>query len=247
MSKPQISVSIVSHGQAFLVASLLSDIAKKCTLELEVVLTLNIPEALPFNIQGWPFALRVLRNDTPKGFGANHNAAFGRTVAPFFCVLNPDIRIESDPMPALLSVFADSSVGVVAPRIVNPLGAVEDSARVFPTPAGIIRKALFGSSGARFSENGKIFHPDWVAGMFMMFRADVFRALGGFDDNYFLYYEDVDLCWRLVRRGLRPAVLPGVQAIHDARRSSHRNFRYLAWHARSMMRFFVKRAMAGEE
>ena len=87
-------------------------------------------------------------------------------------------------------------------------------------------------------------YPDWVAGMFMVLRSETFRAAGGFDEGYFLYYEDVDLCWRLQRSGLRAALLPTVRAIHDARRSSHRKLRYLLWHGKSMLRFFAKRAWA---
>ena len=80
--------------------------------------------------------------------------------------------------------------------------------------------------------------------MFMVFRATVFRELGGFDERYFLYYEDVDLCWRLHRKKLRAAILPTVRATHDARRTSHRSLRYLRWHTASMLRFFARRALA---
>lgn len=242
--QPVISISIVSHQQGALVAALLPDIAAHCTMPLEVILTLNKPETLPFDLASFPFPVKVVNNTVVKGFGANHNAAFSLAGAPYFCVLNPDIRFAQDPLPALIELLADQSVGVVAPLIVNPAGGIEDSARRFPTPAGIIKKACSGPSDPDYDAGEALLYPDWVAGMFMVFRAETFRAAGGFDEGYFLYYEDVDLCWRLQRRRLRAVLLPTVRATHDARRASHRNLRYLLWHSKSMLRFFAKRALS---
>ena len=237
---PVISISIVSHQQGALVAALLLDIAAHCALPLEVILTLNKPEKLPFDIASFPFPVKVVNNATAKGFGANHNAAFGLAGAAHFCVLNPDIRFAQDPLPALIKVLADKKIGVVAPLIVSPAGDVEDSARRFPTLASIIRKVLSGSSGPEYTVGKEPLYPDWIAGMFMVFRADVFSAAGGFDEGYFLYYEDVDLCRRLHSKQLRAVLLPGVRATHAAQRASHRNLRYLFWHGKSMLRFFCK-------
>ncbi len=240
--QPVISISIVSHQQGALVSALLPDIAAHCAMPLEVILTLNLPETLPFDVASFPFPVKVVNNATAKGFGANHNAAFGLAGAAHFCVMNPDIRFARDPLSALIELLADQSVGVAAPLVINPAGDIEDSARRFPTPVAILKKAWSGSSGPDYGVGEAVLYPDWVAGMFMVFRSETFRAAGGFDEGYFLYYEDVDLCWRLQRRRLRTALLPTMRATHDARRTSHRNLRYLLWHGKSMLRFFAKRA-----
>ncbi|HET7200570.1 MAG TPA: glycosyltransferase, partial [Burkholderiales bacterium] len=86
---------------------------------------------------------------------------------------------------------------------------------------------------------GKSISPDWVGGMFMLFRSDVFAALGGFDPAYHLYYEDVDLCARLRRKGYDVRLVPGASASHFARRQSRRSAKYLAWHLRSMLRYLL--------
>jgi hypothetical protein len=84
------------------------------------------------------------------------------------------------------------------------------------------------------------FYPEWVAGMFMLFRREAFARLGGFDEGFFLYYEDVDICVRAWRQSLPVLVCPGVAVVHDARRDSHRSLRHLRWHLASIGRYFCK-------
>jgi N-acetylglucosaminyl-diphospho-decaprenol L-rhamnosyltransferase len=234
-------VSIVSHGHGALLKGLLEDIARLGSSNCRVTLTLNIPEQLPFDPAGCGVPVQVSRNNAARGFGANHNAAFRRDRGDHFCVLNPDIRLPQDPFPALLDLLQDASVGVAAPQIRSPGGDIEDSARRFPTPASILAKAAGIGAKVDYAQVADTLRPDWVAGMFMLFRSGVFERVGGFDERYFLYYEDVDLCARLGRLGLTPALSTRVFAIHDARRESHRNLRYMARHLSSMRRFFVSR------
>lgn len=229
----RITVSVVSHGQGDLVHQVLQDLQRLAHPGLDVLLTVNIPENLPFTASAFSFPLEITANPRPQGFGANHNAAARRAGGAYFCVLNPDIRFPLDPFPALLQAL-NAETGVVAPRVVNPEGADEDHARPFPTAAGILAKAVLGRRGYDAGP-----HPDWVAGMFMLLRTDTFRAAGGFDERYFLYYEDVDLCARLRAAGLGVTVVPRVRVVHAARRSSHRRLRYLAWHLASLLRFLA--------
>ena len=237
-----VSVSIVSHGQGALVRDLLADLDAHCADAIEVLLTVNIPERLAFDPAGFRFPMQVLNDRTPKGFGANHNAAFRESRGVLFCVLNPDIRLRADPFGALAERLRDPGVGVAAPLIRSPGGDIEDSARRMPTPLSILRKALSGARGPEYDIGAADLYPDWVAGMFMLFRREAFAAAGGFDERYFLYYEDVDLCTRLALAGKRVVYCPAVEAIHDARRESHRNLRYLRMHVASMLRFFCSAA-----
>jgi len=80
-----------------------------------------------------------------------------------------------------------------------------------------------------------------VSGTFMVLGADAYRQVGGFDERYFLYYEDVDLCARLRAEGYVTRIVPAVQAVHAARYDSHRHWRYLRWHLMSMLRYFITR------
>jgi GT2 family glycosyltransferase len=239
VDRGRVSISVVSHGHAASVATLLEDIAANVRTEIEVILTLNVPEALSFDPARFPFPVRLVQNSSPKGFGANHNAAFRASRGGHYCVLNPDIRIERDPFPDLIERFQDRLVGVAAPLIRNPAGAVEDSARRFPTFGSILRKALLRRTKLDYLIGDELIYPDWVAGMFMVFPRAVFEETGGFDERYFLYYEDVDLCARLAIAGRRAVLCPRASAVHAAQRESRRSLRYLRWHLSSMLRFFL--------
>lgn len=224
-----------------MVSSLLANLAAQCGASVDVILTLNIPETLTIDDGIYPFRLKVIRNALPLGFGANHNAAFAQSSSAYFCVLNPDIRFDENPFPQLVDELCKPGVGVVAPMIVSPAGNIEDSARRFPTPWSIARKLSGLSARLDYRIERATLSPDWVAGMFMLLRKDVFAELAGFDERYFLYYEDVDLCRRLRKRGYDIRLVPAASAVHDARRESRRSLRHLRWHLASMLRFMVSR------
>nr|WP_232522248.1 glycosyltransferase family 2 protein [Sulfuriferula plumbiphila] len=227
--------------QEALVGALLEDLGRISHRSLQVLVTLNLPERLGWQPEDFSFPVTVLHNDKPRGFGTNHNAAFGQCDTPHFCIINPDIRLETNPFPALLACLNDRNVAAVAPIVFNPQGKIEDSVRHFPSPFGLITKALDLDGSCYPIEPGTApFAADWVGGMFMLFRATDFAAVGGFDEGFFLYYEDVDICARLWKRGRRVMACPQASVVHDARRASRRDLRYMRWHLSSMGRYFRK-------
>jgi hypothetical protein len=234
-----ISISVISHMQMDLIDNLLHDIHKHCRASsLEFILTLNLDEELPVTIDNYWFPIRIIRNKKPHGFAANHNQAFSQATGQFFCVMNPDIRLNDNPFPALLTCLQDSCAGVAAPVVLDEDGNMEDSARYFPTPFKILCKAFGKCKGSDYVVTDEMIFPDWVGGMFMVFPSELFKQLNGFDQKFFLYYEDVDLCARLRLSGYVVVLCPTARVVHQARRSSHQNFKYLRWHMVSMLRFF---------
>ncbi len=241
MSERSITLSIVSHRQNGLVNQLLGDIQRHCADRVTLVLTENVPDPTPLTTAGLTCPVQRIANDRIKGFGANHNAAFKYCQTPYFCVVNPDIRLPADPFPALISNFADKTLAVAAPLVRNPAGTVEDSARRYPTPGLLVRKLLGANPGQDYPIDRGPIQVDWVAGMFMLFRSDAYRDIGGFDEAYFLYYEDVDLCRRLRRAGSLVRYVPAADVVHDARRASRFDPRLAAHHLASMARFLSGR------
>jgi N-acetylglucosaminyl-diphospho-decaprenol L-rhamnosyltransferase len=236
-------ISIVSHNQGELVGNLLRNIqALSIKDPFEVVLTLNTPETLPFMEQDFNFKLTVIHNKYPKGFGANHNAAFRSRPSSFFGVLNPDLKLDQDPFTPLLTRLTGRNQGVIAPQVLNDDHDIEDSARCLPTPFRLVKRYMGFKKTIRLDyPTDRIYCPDWVAGIFMLFPSRVYAAVQGFDERYFLYFEDVDLCTRLWRAGYQVMVDPAVTVIHQARRNSHDTIRYLSWHIFSGCRFFLSR------
>lgn len=238
-----VSVSVVSHGQMDLVQMLLADIAGVCyDTPVEVILTQNLPQEIVAHEVGYPFPLTVIHNKSPMGFGANHNQAFSHSKGKYFCILNPDVRFAHNPFPALIAQLAQAGVALVAPQVLSPEGVTEDSARRFPTPLRIVKKLWPGSVNMDYVLGDAPIFPEWVAGMFMLLTRERYLEVNGFDPRYFLYYEDVDLCARLRERGYSIALVPEAKVIHQARRSSHRELKYLRWHLGSMLRFFLSQA-----
>ena len=125
MLADHITISIVSHGQGQLVHELLRDLARYCIGQVEVILTLNLPEELPFVPQEFGYVTQIVRNSTPKGFGGNHNAAFRLVNTEYFCILNPDVRIRDNLFPHLRAGLRDPQAGIVGPLICNPDGITE--------------------------------------------------------------------------------------------------------------------------
>lgn len=230
-------MSIVSHGHGAMVERLIGEVLE-CRSVGRVVVTLNIPEAQALEVLD--DRVIVLRNVIPRGFGANHNSAFGLCETPFFCPLNPDIKVCGDPFDVLVERLAEvPDAALLAPLIVTPDGKPEDNFRCFPTLWGLAKKAVAGQRGAYSVSPGEgVFFPEWAAGMFMLFRSSAYRELRGFDEAYYLYYEDVDICVRAWRSGMKVMGCPEVAVVHDARRESRRNLRFMRWHGESMLRYF---------
>lgn len=234
-----ITVSVVSHGQGRLVAALLEDLVR-CPDVSAVVLTQNIPEDdIPCPESLLPH-VRLIRNEHPLGFAANHNQAFRQCATPLFAVLNPDIRLDCDPFRPLLEAITASGAGLAAPTVRNPQGMMEDSARYFPTPVRLAAKIFRANDGRILVAGHNTVRVDWVAGMFMLFLSAAFRGIGGFDEGFFLYYEDVDICARLWKTGRKVIFHPGASVIHDAQRTSRKDFRYMMWHMASLARYLAK-------
>lgn len=233
-----IAVSIVSHGHGAMVSRLVGELAK-CPEVTRIILTLNIEEDVDVPEGD---GLVLVRNSQAKGFGANHNAAFARCEQTYFCVLNPDVELRGNPFPGVLQAMARQDAALGAPAVLDAAGRPQDSMRHFPTIRALIAKAVRGDDGAYSLRPDVDFCPDWVAGMFMLFRTDDYACIGGFDPRFHLYYEDVDICARLWLANRRVVGTARVTVVHEAQRESWRRARFMRWHLASMVRYFVKHA-----
>jgi len=230
-SRPPITVSIVSHGQLALVLPLLEQLDRYSRAVIDkVLLTLNIPEADLLAGRNWGFDVERIENASPKGFGANHNQAFERCGTEWFLVLNPDIRFDNDVLSPLLAQAA-ADAGLLTPRILEPGKAEPEPHRALLTPLEIVGRKKPGYVRPTV--------PAWIPGLFMLFRSKAYRQVGGFDEKFFMYGEDFDICARTRLAGWKLQVGENLLARHDAQRESHRSKKYLYWHVTSLLKVWL--------
>lgn len=231
--QPLVTISIVSHRQWALIEPLIDQLEQWCAgVVAKVILTVNAPENLRLN-PSRRIPVERIENAQPKGFGANHNAAFARCETPWFLILNPDIRLQGDVISALLQ-SARPRTGLLTPRILEPGSAEPEPYRELLTPLELVRRRL---SGHRPPDR-----PAWVAGMFMLLRREAFAQVGGFDERYFMYCEDFDLCARLRLGGWALEAEPSISVFHLAQRASQAELRPLLWHLASFTKVWTSRA-----
>lgn len=239
------TISIVSHGHGAMLRELLKDLSGQQQIDTcRVVLTLNLAGE-ELNTDDYPLLdITLIRNDIPKGFGANHNAAFKHCDSPWFIVLNPDIRLpDSTVIRNLVTQKPADSDGIRAPLVGNSQGGWEDSVRLNLSPLSLARRVLgkrepYSPDGE--SKLGRPFY--WVAGMCMIVSSHVYEKIGGFDERLFLYCEDYDLCVRTYLAGYTTDLVKDVHVIHDAQRDSHRSSKHMRWHFASLLRVWTSAA-----
>jgi N-acetylglucosaminyl-diphospho-decaprenol L-rhamnosyltransferase len=195
----------------------------------------------------------LLENSQNKGYGRACNQGFAATEAPFVCFLNPDIVPEPKSLSRMLQAIADRpEVGVLGPRLVNPDGSTYPSCRVVPKLGVAVGHAVFGlfSDGNRFTRAYKLMDVDhnselvveWVSGAAMLVRREAFEQVGGFDEGFFMYVEDLDLCARIREAGWKSLYYPGATMLHHVAGSSRRYpYKMIRHHHFSLIRYFSRR------
>ncbi|MGH8972873.1 MAG: glycosyltransferase family 2 protein [Acidimicrobiia bacterium] len=187
------------------------------------------------------------------GYARAANLGIAATRAPVVAVLNPDTVIRPGAGAALLARFqAEPDLGAVGPTLLNSDGTVYPSARAVPSVAIAVGHGLlyFVWAGNPFTrryrqtdaDTGRPRDVDWVSGAAVWLRRAALDAVGGWDERYFMYVEDVDLCWRLRRAGWRVAYEPGAAVEHLLGVSTAgAPYRMIAEHHRSLYRFAARR------
>jgi len=176
--------------------------------------------------------------------------------ADYLLVCNPDVELSPEAVTDLVSALdGDPSLGIVGPAITNPDGSLYPSARTFPDMLDAVGHGLLGPLAPenRFTrryrlldwDHANLAKVDWVSGACFLARRKAWDSVGGFDPAYFMYMEDVDLCWRMGHAGWGIAYQPSARALHVQGVSADRHpYRMLAAHHRSMWRF-ARRSTGG--
>ena len=226
-------ISIVSHGQCELVATLLRSIDRHLLTkehEVLIVVTQNLKEENNYSSK---FTTTTLTNLRRKGFGSNHNSAFEAYASDFFLIVNPDIVLEETfDLDLLVTKMCDNFVGISSPLIVDANNIEEDYKRSDLTLYNLLKRYVLRASDPEF---------DWYAGMFLIVRSDAFRSISGFDPKFFMYVEDCDLCMRARRNKVKLMDFSDVTVKHLAQRASRKNLKHFKWHLQSLIKYWFSK------
>ena len=234
----RVSAVVVSHGSAEDVAALLPQLEPQVD---ELVVIANVPGSAPPGVA-------AIENARPLGYAANLNLGCSRTTGDAVLAVNPDTRPATDAVPTLRAFMeTHARCGVAGPRLVYPDGRPQPSRRRFPTVTGtIVRRTPL----RRLVPQRRHYHlgepapseplqSDWMLGGFLLLRRSMLDELGGFDEGYRLYGEDIDLQYRAMSAGWERWYVPDavVQHAHQAVTDRRWLTRRTLWHWAGIVRF----------
>ena len=198
-------------------------------------------------------AVTVLHPGANLGYARAANLGIAATHAPVVAVCNPDLEVEKGAAGALVRRLAtEADLGAVGPLIRNTDGTIYPSARSDPRVRDAVGHGLLGlvwrtnPFTRRYrqldADPSRPRDVDWVSGAAVWLRRDALDTVGGWDERYFMYVEDVDLCWQLRRRGWRVGYEPGAVVTHvQGATTAKHPYRMITEHHRSLYRFASKR------
>ncbi|MGB9773638.1 MAG: glycosyltransferase [Bacteroidota bacterium] len=181
-------------------------------------------------------SVRLLVSDHNLGFGKANNLAMKIARGKYFLIINPDTVVQEDTLRVMVEFLkAHPDVGMAGCKILNADGTIQLACRrSFPTPwvaftklSGLSslfpRSRLFGRYNLTYLDPDQVHDVDALAGSFMMVRREVYEQVGGFDESFFMYGEDVDWCYRIKSAGWRIMYVPLTQIIHFKGESTKRS------------------------
>lgn len=226
MLTPRVSVIVPLFNGKGLIAACLESIDDSA--EIIVVDDCSTDGAPELVAQRFP-NVKLLRNDSNVGFGTTSNRGLIEATGTVRVVLNSDARLQPGALKRLVAAFDDPEVGVAGGRRLFPDGSHQTSAARFPTPGSIITGSFLLNEVYRWVRPSGRFpfelgmakrdhahdhEVDWVSGTCIALRDGCLADTGGFDENYYLYGEETDLCWRAGQAGWQVKYVAGARVVH---------------------------------
>ena len=195
--------------------------------------------------------LQHLVQTSNPGFGTGHNSILHLAMGEYHLILNPDVELQDDLLlRSQEAMTRQANVAVLAPRGCNEFGDEEYLAKRYPSVLVLLMRAFAPAwlqktaqrNMARYElrdlpKTGPLQDVPLLSGCCMMVRSEAFRTIGGFDERFFLYFEDYDLCLRLLSQG-RVVRDPSQLVVHHGGQAARKGVRHILWFLRGGLRFF---------
>jgi GT2 family glycosyltransferase len=262
--KKELSIVITAYGKTDLLELCIESIQEKIRDEInyEIIVSSSATEESAYDLMREKFSQIVfLPNKENKGFGFVANEGIKKSKGKYLFIINHDIIIKDRAIQKLLAYIKNNrDVGLVGPRLINFDGSIQNSAfRFYSWKTILYRRTFLGrfvfakKALNKFLlkdkiKKDKIIEVDWIMGSAMMTSAEIVKKVGKFDLNFFMYFEDVDWCWRFWKLGYKVVYNPTIKVAHyHGKASSNKNVLQALWsnkytriHIGSALKFFKK-------
>lgn len=255
----RVSVGIVTYNSAQVIERTLTSLAEAYSGELAIEFLVRDngssdgTPALLTRLESQIANLRILPGGQNLGYGRGHNDILKQAAGDVYVVCNPDIVVDHRFfLQSVAFLTSHPDAGLMSPRMTFADGTLQHSNRQHPTLLDLaLRRFLPGPMRAPFKRRlahyemanhgyDSSYDVPFCSGALMVCRAQALRAVGGFDDRYFLYFEDADLSRELQGAGWRTVFYPDVSVVHGWQRSAHKSWRMMIILIRSAIRYFNK-------
>lgn len=242
-------ISVINHHHDEIICNnpTLSELAKQYT----VIIKSNTLASNQLRNYCSTSDIKLIQGTEFKGFSANNNEVFHYAInnldmrnEDLFLVLNPDVKVDLEMINRLIDGYKqDCEISAINLFLDENMKQYDNSIRKFPSIFNPFKSLLRIKRNDKYDKD-KITSPcriDWAAGSFLLFKSGAYKKLNGFDENFFMYFEDVDICKRAHNLGMKICYFPDIKAIHFA---SHKNQSILSkhalWYWTSSFRYFFK-------
>ncbi len=183
------------------------------------------------------------------GFGRGHNSVLNKVKdsSSFHLILNPDVEFDTITIAKLIEeIIKNKEIAMIAPKVTYPNGEFQYTCREYPNFLEMmcrrmkVFKNYYHKKEYRNRDLTLSFYPDVIHGCFMLFRTKDFVSLGGFDERYFLYMEDVDICRKIDQIGKKKQYYPNAEISHVLNKESSKKIHLFFSHLVSSFKYFKK-------
>ncbi len=229
-----LTILIISHNHEKYLNTLLSDLSNYSYFIFKIIILHNVrPKGkidIPKKIKK---KIIINLNKKPQGLSKNINKLLKFCKSEFVAIINPDIRIKENIFKNILKNFKrDKKLALISPTILDEEGNIQDTKRSYPSIINLIKREVF---KIKQKNKGK----DWLAGMFSVFRTSVLKKIK-YDNNFFLYCEDVDISLRLTQKKYNFLLDNKINVIHVAQKASRKNLKFTFFHIKSYFYLWKK-------
>lgn len=250
--------NIILSGSIVLYDEKLSDLDNtiNCFLKIPLNKKLYLIDNTPTNFFQYLFVNKdivYVAVDQNVGFGSAHNKIINilKENSNYHLILNPDVSFKKDVIPSLIGKLNENkNIAMIAPKVLFPNGKHQYSCRRYPTPSELLarrfpflkhffkKRILIGEYRDKNLEEP--FFAEYLTGCFQLYKTKDFLSVNGFDERYFLYMEDIDICKKLDYLDKKKLYYPNEEIIHVLKQGSAKNPKLFFIHTASAIKYFMK-------